>query len=225
MGVREARSGFRFQLVRGEVLGLERQGLGEVAFYLGGALAGDPVDEVERDVVKSGIAKKIDGAPDVVRSGNTLEHLEQGRAGSSGRRARRGSRGCAAGADASSGVTVSGFASTVTSTASGSPASRRSSAAGSVKVGVPPPRKIVSTSGASSSALERELGEQRVDVAGVVAAPADRGHEVAVAAAMGTERQVDVEVRRHQSTRSCTTTACDQSRLAKRSWSRSSTGG
>ena len=79
MGVREARSGFRFQLVRGEVLGLERQGLGEVALYLGGALAGDPVDEVERDVVKSGITKKIDGAPDVVRSGNALEHLEQAR--------------------------------------------------------------------------------------------------------------------------------------------------
>ena len=84
----------------------------------------------------------------------------------------------------------------MTSSASGSAASSRSSAAGSVKVGVPPPRKIVSSRGASELALELELREQRVDVARVVAAPADGGDEVAVAAAVRAERQVDVEMPR-----------------------------
>ena len=77
MRVREARARLRFQLVRGEVLGLEREGLGEVAFEVGGALARDAVDEIERDVVESGITKNVDGAPDVVGSGNALEHVEQ----------------------------------------------------------------------------------------------------------------------------------------------------
>ena len=93
-------------------------------------------------------------------------------------------------------VTVSGFASTVTSSASGSAASRRSSAAGSVKVGVPPPRKIVSSVRRERVALQLELGDQRVDVARVVVAPADGGDEVAVAAAVRAERKVDVEVAR-----------------------------
>ena len=78
VGVREAGARLRLQLVGGEVLGLERQGLGEVAFEVGGALARDPVDEIERDVVKSGITKKVDGAPDVVRPGNTIQHVQKG---------------------------------------------------------------------------------------------------------------------------------------------------
>ena len=43
-------------------------------------------------------------------------------------------------------------------------------------------------------ALELQLCEQRLDVGRVLAEPADRGHEVAVAAAVGAERQVHVEV-------------------------------
>ena len=70
---------------------------------------------------------------------------------------------------ASSGVTVSGFASTVISARAGSAGERRASAAGSVNVGVPPPTKTVSTSLREGAALELELGEQRVDVGAVLA--------------------------------------------------------
>ena len=77
MGVREAGARFRFELVRGDVLRLERQGLGEVACQVGGALAGDPVDEIEGDVVKTGITKMVERTPDVVGSGNAVEHLEE----------------------------------------------------------------------------------------------------------------------------------------------------
>ena len=59
-----------------------------------------------------------------------------------------------------------------------------------MNVGVPPPRKIVSSAAASSAALELQLREQRVDVRAVLSLPADRGDEVAVAAAVRAERQV-----------------------------------
>ena len=59
------------------MLRLERERVAEIGFEIGGALAGDPVDEVERDVVKSGITKMMHGASDVVRTGNALEHAEQ----------------------------------------------------------------------------------------------------------------------------------------------------
>ncbi len=73
VGVREAGARLSFQLVCGDVLGLERHGLGEVACEVGGLLARDAVDEVERDVVKSGITQTIEGASDVVRLGNAPE--------------------------------------------------------------------------------------------------------------------------------------------------------
>ena len=76
-GVGEARPRLRLELVAGEVLRLERERVAEVGLEVGGALAGDPVDEIERDVVKSGITEMMHGAPDVVRAGNTLEHLQQ----------------------------------------------------------------------------------------------------------------------------------------------------
>ena len=63
------------------MLRLERECVVEVGFEIGGALAGYPVDEIERDVVKSGIAEMMHGASDVVRLGNTLEHVEQLAAG------------------------------------------------------------------------------------------------------------------------------------------------
>ncbi len=77
MLVREAGAGLCLELVCGDVLRLEREGLGEVAFEVGGALAGNPVDEIERNVVESGITENVDGAADVVRSGNTLEHVQK----------------------------------------------------------------------------------------------------------------------------------------------------
>ena len=57
------------------MLGLERQGLGEVALEIGGALAGNPVDEVERNVVESGITENIHSVSDIVWFGNAVENL------------------------------------------------------------------------------------------------------------------------------------------------------
>ena len=76
MGVREPRARLGLELVAGEVLRLEREGVREVRVEIGGALARDPVDEIERDVVETGITKSVQSAPDVVRTGNALERLE-----------------------------------------------------------------------------------------------------------------------------------------------------
>ena len=76
-GMCEARPRLGLELVAGEVLGLERDRLVEVALEVGGALARDPVDEIERDVVESGITKTVDGAPDGVRPRAPLERREQ----------------------------------------------------------------------------------------------------------------------------------------------------
>ncbi len=44
---------------------------------IGGLLARDPVDEIERNVVERGITKSMNSASDVVWTGNALEHSEQ----------------------------------------------------------------------------------------------------------------------------------------------------
>ena len=132
------------------MLGRERQSLREVAIEVGGLLARDPVDEIERDVVERGITKSMNGPPDVVRTGNALEHLEQ--PGCERLRPDRDSRVTPPSRSnaASAGVTVSGFASTVTSAAAGSAANTRRSASGSVNDGVPPPMNTVATDSAST---------------------------------------------------------------------------
>ncbi len=61
------------------MLGLERESIGEVGVEVGGALAGDAVDEIERDVVKTGITETVHGAPDVFRACAALEHLQEPR--------------------------------------------------------------------------------------------------------------------------------------------------
>ena len=73
-GVGEPRARLRLELVEGEVLRRERQSLREVVVEVGGLLARNPVDEIERDVVETGITQSMHGAPDVVRAGNALEH-------------------------------------------------------------------------------------------------------------------------------------------------------
>ena len=75
-GMGEARPRLRLELVTGEVLRRERERVVQVGLEIGGALAGDPVDEVERDVVESGITKMMHRASDVVRTGNTFEDVE-----------------------------------------------------------------------------------------------------------------------------------------------------
>ena len=58
--MREARARLRLELVAREVLGLERERLVQVALEVRGALAGDAVEEVERDVVKPGIPEMVE---------------------------------------------------------------------------------------------------------------------------------------------------------------------
>ena len=72
------------------MLRLERERLREVVVEIGGALAGNAVDEIERDVVESGLAQRVHGAPDVVRRCLPLEHVEQ--AGLEALRAQRHAR-------------------------------------------------------------------------------------------------------------------------------------
>ena len=76
-GMCEARPGLGLELVAGQVLRLEGERLVQVAFEVGGALAGDPVDEVERNVVNLGITESVHGAADVVRPRAALEHGKQ----------------------------------------------------------------------------------------------------------------------------------------------------
>jgi len=77
VGVREAGPRLRLELVAGEVLGREVEGGSEVDVEIGGPLTRDAVDEIERDVVESGITEKVHGAPDDLGRRATLEHPEQ----------------------------------------------------------------------------------------------------------------------------------------------------
>src|SRR6476659_6404089 len=72
-GVREPRARLRLELVQGEVLGRQRQSLRKIMVEIGGLLARDPVDEIERNVVERGITKSMERAPDVLRTGHALE--------------------------------------------------------------------------------------------------------------------------------------------------------
>src|SRR5207247_8179794 len=77
--VGETRPRLRLQLVAGEMFGLQRQRVAQVSVEIGGALAGDPVDEIQRDVVNAGTTETVEGASDGIRSGPPVEHLEQPR--------------------------------------------------------------------------------------------------------------------------------------------------
>ena len=194
MRVREARARLRLELVAREVLGLERERLGEVRVEVGPGLARDAVDEVERDVVESGVTERANGPPDVVGRRLAARAPRAVAAGSSARRARRASRRSLARSAASAGVTVSGFASTVTSSASGSALEQPLELAGSRERRRAAAEEDRLDVGREDVPLELELREQRVDVRRVLVAPPDDGDEVAVAAAVRAERQVDVQV-------------------------------
>ena len=195
VSVREARARLRFQLVRGEMLRREADRLGEVAFEVGGALARDAVDEVERDVVESGITENVDGASDVVRSGNALEHAEQPRL--ERLRAERDAVDAVAAQEQRElgrdrlGVRLDGRLRRGRQ--------RREETLERARLGEAwrtAPEEHGVERGREQSALELELGEQRIDVWGVLVPTADGGDEVAVPAAVRAERQVDVEVTR-----------------------------
>ena len=77
VGVREAGARLRLELVAGEVLRLECDRLGEVALEVVDALAGNPVDQVERDVVEAGLPQRPHRDAHVLRARAPLERLEQ----------------------------------------------------------------------------------------------------------------------------------------------------
>ena len=78
-GMREARTRLGLELVARKVVRLERERLVEVVLQTGGALTGDAVDEIQRDVVEAGLAQQSEGAPDILRARPALEHVEQAR--------------------------------------------------------------------------------------------------------------------------------------------------
>src|SRR5262249_3115754 len=77
VGMGEARPRLGLELVAGQMLRLERERLVEVRFEIGGALARDSVDEIQRDVVTTGNTQTVDSSPDVVRACEAVEPPEQ----------------------------------------------------------------------------------------------------------------------------------------------------
>ena len=191
--VREAGARLRLELVAGEVLRLELERRAQVGVEVGGALARDPVDQVERDVVEAGRAQSGDRAAHVVRAGLAVEHLEQAglealraegdarHAGLAQERGERGRDGLRVRLDGHLGRGRQGSQQARELRGLGE---RRRAAA--EEDALQPRRKHL--------ALERELGEQRVDVRAVLPAPPDDRDEVAVAAPRRAERQVHVQM-------------------------------
>ena len=121
------------------MVGLQRQQAVEVGSEERAALAGDAVDEVEREVVDARRAQRRHGRAHALRHGAPLQHRQQAgvealgtqRDAAAARRQHPGERG----------VDGSGLTSTVRSTdAVGRASSRRPSSAGPSSDGVPPPR-------------------------------------------------------------------------------------
>ena len=173
----------------------ELERLGEVAFEIDDALARNPVDQVERDVVEADRAERPDRGADVVWARAALERLEQMRL-----EALRPERYAVDALLEQQRGELGGDRLRVR-------LDRRLGRAG--KSGEEPSerRRLGERRGAAAeedaldllgeqSALEVELGQQRVDVAAVLAVVTGNGDEVAVAAAVRAERQVDVEVAR-----------------------------
>src|SRR5581483_6122390 len=73
----EARARLRLELVAGEMLRPQLDGGGEVGLEVRDGLAGDAVDEVEREVVEPGAAQLRERAVDVLGLRSTLECAQQ----------------------------------------------------------------------------------------------------------------------------------------------------
>ena len=154
VGVRESRPGLRLELVGGDVLGGERERLVEVACEIGGRSGPGCRRSGRARCCRIRHPAGGERASDVVgpsRRGRASEQLRLERLCAE-RDAIDPAPSAAVLRDA--GVTVSGFASTVSSSHAGSAASRRSSSAGCVNVGVPPPR-YTSRAGAASRSRSR----------------------------------------------------------------------
>ena len=175
------------------MLGLEPQRLGEVAFEVGGALAGDAVDEIERDVVESGITESVHGASDVIRRRATLEHREEPRL--EALRAERDAVHTARPEKPSElgrhGLRIRLDRQLVRDWKPVEQALELTSSR--ERRGATPEEDRLHRL-REHAALECELGEQRVDVRPVLLLAADDGDEVAVSAAVRAERKVHVEM-------------------------------
>ena len=192
-GMCEPCPGLGLELVAGQVLGLEGEGLAQVTSKVGGALAGDAVDQVERDVVKLGITQSVHGAPDVVRGRAALEHGQQVQAEAL----------CAHGhavdpavREPPGQVRREGFR-----VRFDRHLRRRRQRVQEARERVRFGERRRPTSQVDGLervredvALQIELSQKRIDVRVVRSAAADDGHEVAVTAAMRAEREVHVEV-------------------------------
>ena len=191
--VGEARAGLRFELVARQVLRAERDRLCEISLEVGGALAGNPVQEIERDVVKSGITQMVERAADGLRAGPSLEHLEQVRLEALGAEGDARHAPVAAGARRARASRSRGSPQrSPPRRAAGPPAGGPAHAAPCTSAFLRRGRR--SRAVGQQVALEVELAEQRVDVR-LVAVPApDERDEVAVPAAVGAEGHVHVEV-------------------------------
>src|SRR6185503_13931020 len=191
--VREPRPRLRLELVAGEVLRLERKGVREVRLEIGGALARNAVDEIERNVVEPGITESVDRPSDVVGAGNALEHPEQVRP--ERLRAQR---------DAADAVVTQqqgkGGRDRLRIGLDGDLGRRRERVEcagerfGLREGGRPTSHEHRLERAGENPALAVELREKRVDVAPMLLAAAPGGDEVAVAAPLGAERQVDVQM-------------------------------
>ncbi len=80
VGEGEARPRLRLELVAGEVVGLERERLVDVAVERGTRLARDPEEHVEVQVGDARPTERGDGSADGLRRGAALEHRELARA-------------------------------------------------------------------------------------------------------------------------------------------------
>ncbi len=193
VGVGEPRARLRLQLVVRDVLRRERKRFFDVELEVGGALAGDPVQEIQGDVVKTGITQMVEGAADVVRAGLALEHAQEiraeglrperdaGHAGLAQEPGELGRHRLGIGLDGHLAGGRQGGQQTTQLAGLGE--SRRAAAQ---EDGFQRLREHLT--------LEVELREERVDVAPVQPFAPDDGHEVAVAAAMRAERHVHVQV-------------------------------
>ncbi len=175
------------------MLGLERERLLEIALEVVFALTGDAVEDVQREVVESGLAKEPERAPHVVGAGAALENVEKVRP-----EALRAERD------------------TGDSTLPQSPGKlgrhrfrvrlHRDLVGGGERVeqsrerlGVGERRRPTADEDRLQRlrkhlAPELELAEKRVDVGPVLATSARHRDEVAVPAAVAAERQVQVQV-------------------------------
>jgi hypothetical protein len=191
--MREPGSGLRLELVAGEVIGFQSESLVEIAFEIGGLLARDPVDEVHRDVVNMDITQMVDRSADIVRLGPALQHLEELRL--EGLYAQRDPGDPVLGEKLGH-LRVDGLWVRLD----------RHLARGRQSREQAPERRRLRERRCPTSEedgvqrlredalLELQLGSEGIDVARVLLRPTDQRHEVAVAAAMRAERQVDVQV-------------------------------